>query len=178
MKRRGLLSVMGGGLAFLAGGTIAARAARADIAADSALFRGKGAPISTKETITQDSIEYVDGTNKVRYAGTTEPFQRWARRRCASVGSTAALPAIDERLEKPTEGIGKGVRGLFFGLVISVHHTIWRNPDESVRSRPIVPFDELVEVAPRDVNTTVVLEGHEYSRNVPVMVERVEYVPL
>lgn len=177
MKRRSLFAAVGGGLAFLTGGTIAARAARADITADPALFRGKGAPISTKETITRDSIEYVDGTNKVRWAGTTEPFQRWARRECASVGSMAVLPAIDERLEKPVKGIGKGVRGLFFGLVISVHHTIWRNPDGSVESRPIMPFDELVAMTPRVVNATVVLEGHEYSRNVPVMVTRAEYIP-
>lgn len=178
MNRRGLLKAAGGGLAFLAGGTIAAEAARADITADPALFRGRGAPISTRATITQGTIEYVEGTHEVRWADTTEPFERWARRKCASVGSTAVLPAVDERLEQPMKGIGKGVRGLFFGLAITVDHTIWRDEDGSVMRRPNVAFDELVAVTPRDVNATVVLDGHPYTRDVPVLAQRAEYQQL
>lgn len=174
MKRRTYLTAVGGGIASLAGGTAVARATRADIAADSSLVRGEGDPVSTRETVTRDHLEYIEGTNSVRYDETTESFEKWARRECAAVGSDAVLPAIDDRTDEPIEGIGKGVRGLAFGSVISVDHTISRDRDGSVRSKPNVKFEELVLAAPRSVTATVVLEGQEYTRKVPVIVRHSE----
>lgn len=174
VNRRTYVTAVGGGLAFLVGGVAVADATRADITADSSLVRGKGDPVTTTETVTRDQLEYIEETNRVRYPNTTESFKKWARRECAAIGSEAVLPAIDERVDKRVEGVGKGVRGLAFGLVITVDHTIARNGDGSVMSKPNVGFEELIAVAPRSVTATVILEGQEYTRDVPVIVRRSE----
>lgn len=151
-----------------------AKTTRADVTADPSLFRGEGNPVTTRQTIDRDSIEYLEETNEVRYGDTTESFKRWARRECTAVGSAAVLPAIDSRFEKPIEGVGKGVRDLLFGLVITVDYTIVRDRDRSVTSEPNVGFKELVAVTPRTVTATVVLEGRDYTRVVPVIVQQSE----
>lgn len=170
MNRRRFLTAFGGGVASLAGGAAVAKATRADITADPSLVRGEGDPISTTATVTRDSVEYVEATNSVRYSKSTESFEEWARRNCVIVGSDAVMPAIDERIHTPIEGVGKGVRGLAFGLVITVDHTIARDRDGEILSEPNMELDELVAVAPEFVTATVILEGQEYTRDVPVVV--------
>lgn len=97
-----------------------------------------------------------------------------ARRECAPVGSRAVLPAIDDRIDGPIDGVDRGVRSLAFGLVTAVDHTVARARDGPVTSRPNVSVEEPVTVAPRSVAATVVLEGREYTRDVPVVVRRGE----
>ena len=174
MNRRTYVTAIGGGLASLAGGVAVAKATRADITADPSLVRGKGEPVATTGTVTRDYLEYIEETNGVRYPDATEPFAKWARRECAVIGSSAVLPAINNRIDKPLEGVGKGVRALAFGLVITVDHTIARDREGTVMSEPNVGLDELVTVAPRSVTATVVLEGHEYTRDVPTIVRHGE----
>lgn len=174
VNRRTYLTAGAAGLASLAGCTAVAKTTRADITADPSLVRGEGDPVTTEQTIDRDSIEYLEETDEIRYGDTTELFGRWARRECAAVGSTAVLPAIEDRFEKLLEGVGKGVRGLLFGLVITVDHTLVRDRDGSVTSEPNVDFEELVAVTPRTVTTTVVLEGRDYTRVVPVIVQQSE----
>ena len=175
MNRRTYLVAGAAGLASLAGCTAVAKTTRADVTVDPSLVRGKGDPVTAEETITRDSVEYLEATNEVRYGDTTEPFHRWARRECASVGSTAVLPAIEDRFEKPIEGLGKGVRSLLFGLIITVDYTVVRDEEGSVTSEPNVEFEELVAVTPRTVTATVVLEGRDYARTVPVIVQESEF---
>jgi hypothetical protein len=174
MNRRTYITAVGGGLASLVGGVAVAKATRADIIADPASVRGEGEPVMTTGTVSREEIEYIGETNSVSYGDTTDPFEKWARRECASVGSTAVLPAIDDRIDKPLEGVGKGERGLAFGLVISVNHTIARDRDGSVMSEPNVDLEKLVAVAPRLVTTTVILEEQEFTRDVPVIVRHGE----
>ena len=184
MKRRTYLATVGAGIASIAGCTALADATRLDLAADSSRIRGKGDPVTTSRTIDQDGIKYVAETDQVRYVslyGTdgptkyrTEPFERWARTRCVSEASTAVLPAIEDRLGKPPEGVGKGVRGLLFGLVIEVDHILTLAEDGSIERKPNVRFDELIAIAPPSVKSTVRLSGREHTRDVPVVLRHVE----
>ena len=184
MNRRTYLAAVGAGVASLAGGFAVGEATRADVTAEPSMVRGEGDPVTTAGTVERDSVEYLEATDEVRYvkyykndepvAYETEPFERWAKRACASVGSRAVLPTINERFEEPISGVGKGVRALLFGLVITVDHTVVRDEDGAVVNEPSVGFDDLVAATPRAVNATITFEGREYARAVPVAVERVE----
>lgn len=70
------------------------------------------------------------------------------------------------------------MRGLFFGTVITVDHTVARDRDGSAVSEPNVDFEELVAVTPRTVAATVVLEGRDYAGVVPVVGRRSGSRPL
>lgn len=192
MNRRAYLAGIGAGVASLAGGLAVAEATRADVMAEPSLIRGEGDPVSASETVERDYVEYVEATDEVRYvtvergddsetvvhdgeaASETEPFERWANRACASVGSRAVLPAVDRRFEQPVAGLGKGVRGLVFGLMITVDHVVVRDEDGSVVNEPNVGLDELVAATPRAVNATITFEGREHTRAVSVAVEHAE----
>lgn len=184
MNRRTYLAGVGAGVASLTGGFAAAEATRADIAAEPSLIRGDGDPVATRETVERDSAEYLEATDEVRYAARyrgdepaayeTEPFERWAKRACASAGSRAVLSVIDDRFEKPITGLGKGVRGLLLGPAITVDHVVVRDEDGTVVNEPSVGLDELVAATPRAVDVTVTFEGREYAWAVPVAVEQVE----
>ena len=174
MKRRTYLTACGVGLASLAGCTTVAKTTRADVTADRSLVRGEGDPVATEHPVDRDSVEYLEETNEVRDGGTTQPFDRWARRKCETVGLAAVVPVIEERFGKSIEGVGTGVRSLLFGPVITVDYTIVRDSDGSVTREPNVEFEELVAVTPRRVTATVALEGRAYTRDVPVAARRSE----
>ncbi|WP_255149150.1 hypothetical protein [Halorarius halobius] len=176
MNRRTFLGALGGCGVTLAGG-VAVGKPELVVGAP----RGEGEPVSTRRAVADDAVEYLPEEDAVRYptrvgadgpeAYETEPFERWARRRCASVGSEAVLPALDERFDTELEGIGKGVESEYLGLVISVMATTTRNREGEVVSEPNVAFDRLVARTPRTVRATVTLEGREHTRSVPVFVE-------
>jgi hypothetical protein len=150
--------------------------------------RAAGNPIETRTTVDGDAISYLEGHDAVRSttrsavgepaAYTEDPFEQWANRRCAGVASEAVLPAIERRLDAPELGLGKGVEHRLFGLVVSVDYTTVRSREGDVEQRPSVPFDAVVDVAPRTVDATVSLDGHEHTRQVPVVVQRSERQPL
>ena len=147
--------------------------------------RGRGDPVSVRQELAPEHVTYVDETNEVRYPALmsgdgvekyeTEPFRKWGRRRCASVGVEVVVPTIEARFGGPLEGVGRGVASRLPGLVIVVDHATRLGDDGTVESRPNVSFDRLVDLAPRAVNATVVLDGNEVSRAVPVIVDRFEY---
>lgn len=183
MNRRHVLTLFGAGGASVAGGIAAYKPA---LMIESP--RGKGEPVSIERTISDEYIEYRPSTDEVRYptlmsadgpvAHETEPFGRWAKRRCASVGSDAVLPAIQNRFKKRVEGIGKAASGEYNGMVITVMAVTRLNREGEVIGEPNISFEELVEAAPRTVHATVRLEDREYTRNVPVFVEQSEIADL
>lgn len=174
MNRRKYLITAGGALTVLTGGTAAAKATRADIFADSELTRGKGEAMATEKTITRNSVEYLESTNKVREKGNTQPFKTWARRECDEIGSGAILTAVQDKFEKSVEGVGSGVRYLVFGPVITVDHTVTRGRDGSITSEPNVTLEQLISRAPETMTITVNLEGQEYTKDFPVGVGHTE----
>lgn len=182
MNRRTYLTALGVGAASLAGHSALADGNPLPPFGEGK--RGEGEPVSVEQTITDDSIAYLEESDEVRYVRyysggepeeyTTEPFTRWAKRTCASVGIAAVLPTIEERSNTPVEGLGSGVEGRLTGTVITVDYTIVLNRDGGVKDGPSVPFADIVEVAPRAVRATVVLDDREYTRVVPVVVQRAE----
>lgn len=171
MNRRRFLSALLGGSAII-GGAGTAKALRLDITLDSSVVRGKGRSVTTHETITRSSVDYVEESGEVKYGDTTESFQSWAHRECPSVGAKAVLPAIKDRTSKPLESIGIGVRGLAFGLVITVDYTTTRDEDGSRLTQPDIQFETLKDISPNFVTSTVEFQGQDYTREVPVVVSR------
>lgn len=168
MNRRKYLILGGGAIVAVAGGTAVASATRTDILADTELTRGEGEAVTIEKTITRDSAEYLESTNDVRENGHTEPFRQWARRECESIGASEVLTVVENRLDKSVEGVGSGVRFLLFGPVISVDRTVTRDRDGSTVSEPNVTLERLVSVAPRSMTITVILDGHGFTKKIPV----------
>lgn len=140
---------------------------------------GNGEQVSVEKTITDDAITYLEKSDEVRYpivyAGgepqeyTTNKFKHWAKRKSAFVGSTAVLSAIEERLTIPVDGIGKSVGSRLFDTVIFVEYI---TPREANNYPPELTFQKVIDVTPRSVEATVVLEGEKYTRSVPVTVRK------
>lgn len=146
--------------------------------------RARGDPISVEHIVEDPDLEYDPSSDSVRYAtvksgeevvrSTTEPFETYANRRCASVGSEVVLPTVRERFDRDLEGLGKGVSGEVFRLVITVMHVTTHDRDGEVITEPNFAFEELVERAPRTVTVTLTLDGRSHRRSVPVFAERSE----
>jgi len=169
MRRRKLLAGLGAGVATLGGGVAVADATRADIAFEGALQRPDGQPVSTTKTVGEDAVR--DGAD-------TEPFDRWARWTAYEHAAETVLSVVDDRLDEPVSGLGRGVRSLLFGPVVTVDHGVTRNRDGEVVSEPNVPLDRVVSVAPRTMTVTVELNGQAATREVPVAVSESETVYL
>ena len=90
------------------------------------------------------------------------------------MGSEAVLPAIADRVDGEPTGIGKGVRGVSFGLAITVSATTTRDRDGAVVSEPTLSVERLVGVTPATVSATIAFDGREHTRHVPVFVEESE----
>ena len=143
--------------------------------------QGRGAPVSTEQTITDEGIEYRPSSDTVKWvklrseegpvAYETEPFEKWADRRCAAVGSDIVLPTIQTRVDKELQGVGKGASGEIIGLVITVHIGSAYDRDGNVLSEPNISVETLLDVTPRTVQTTIKLKEREHFRSVPVFVE-------
>lgn len=150
--------------------------------------QGRGDPIAVGRTVTDDSIEYRPVSDTVRYptlrnqsgpvAHETEPFKKWASRKCAVVGSDAVLPAIQNRLDTEIRGVGKATSNEFIGMVITVTIGTVRDRDGDVISEPNVSTESVLDVTPQSVRTTIRLENREYTRSVPVFVEETNRVSL
>lgn len=141
--------------------------------------RAAGDPTSIEQTITDDAVAYHDSTDTVEWprgAGTTtsEPFEYWAHRKTAVVGSDVVLETIQDRIGTELSGVGKGASGELVGMVISVMIGTHYARDGSVISEPAISKSELIDVAPRTVRVTISLDGREYSRAVPVFVEEAD----
>lgn len=174
MNRRQLLLAGGGAVGALAAGTAVGAATRVDIVATDEMDRATGEPATLRRTVDGDSVEYLDGTDEVRENGETTPFERWARRECAEVAADSVVGIVQQRLDEPVEGVGSGLRALLFGFVVTVDHTVTRNREGEVVSEPNVPLDRLTAVAPRSVRVTISLDGHAFTRRLPVGVGHVE----
>lgn len=168
MNRRTVLIAAGGTVAAFAGGTAVANATRADILATSELTRGKGEAVPIANTITRESVTYVESTHQVREHGTTESFNEWARGESAAIAAREIVAVVDNRLDTSVDGVGSGVRYLLFGPVITVDHTVTRDRDGSIVSEPNVTLERLISVAPRSIRVTVTLDGHAHTTAFPV----------
>jgi hypothetical protein len=168
VNRRRYLLAAGGTLATLGGGAAVADATRADLTVDRELSRGQGPPATVERTVGRDGVEYVASSDTVRVDGRSEPFERWARRKCEGIGAHTVVAIVDDRLDANLEGVGSGVRSLLFGPVVTVDHTVTRNRDGEVVSEPNVPVDRVRVVAPRTLSVTVTLEGRRLTRRLPV----------
>lgn len=175
MKRRTLLAGAWAGVAALVGGAAAAEATRADVAVEP-MTCGEGDPASVERTVTDDSVEYLPASDAVRYDhGGRDSFGRWAYFETAELVAETVVPLVNDRLEVDVEGVGRGIRGLLFGSVVTVDHAVSRDREGRVLSEPNVSVADLVAVAPPTVTATVTLDGRSHTRDVPVAVEHVEY---
>lgn len=146
------------------------------------LPRAEGDSISVERAITDDSIEYRPSSDTVKWSRSTsqtgpyetEPFEKWANRKSASVGSDVVLPTIQDRADREVSGIGKGVSGEYIGMVIAIHIGTTYNRDGNVISEPNMSVEGLVDVTPRTVRTTITLEEREYTRPIPVFIEEAD----
>lgn len=168
MNRRNVLIAGGGAIIWIGGGTAVADAVRADILADSELTHGKGEPSAIKQTVSTDGVEFLESSQRVRDNGDTQPFHKWARAECLEIGANRIVEIIENRLDKPVEGVGAGVRYLIFGPVITVDHMVTRDRDGEIVSEPNVALEDLISVTPRTLRVTVILDGNKYRRAIPV----------
>lgn len=183
MRRRAYLGAAGLGIGSVAGVTALGGTSALGIELGAGT-RGEGDPIATTETVTDDSITHLEDGDRVRYVSAysggeparhrTEPFEQWARRRCAAVGAEVVLPTVRERFGQSVEGVGRGVESRWFGTVVSVDYTTELGDDGTPERTPTVAFEDLVAVTPRSVRATVVLDEVEFTRAVPVVVQRIE----
>ncbi|MFC6973935.1 hypothetical protein ACFQL1_03465 [Halomicroarcula sp. GCM10025709] len=168
MERRRYLAALGGSVATLVGGTAAANATRVDITLDGRLHRADGDPAATTKTVTDSAVEYDPDSGRVRTDHGTEPFDAWARRTAIEHAAETVLSVVDRRLDEDLSGVGRGIRSLLFGLVVTVDHTVTRNRDGEVVGEPTVPMEQLLATAPRTMRATVELDGRSLERPVPV----------
>lgn len=144
------------------------------------LPRAEGDAISVERTV--DGVEYRPASDTVSWSRSTgdggpyetEPFEKWASRKAASVGSDAILPAIRDRIDEEVQGIGTGVADEPIGMVVAVTVGTTYDRDGDVTSEPNLSVEDVVDVAPRTVHTKVTLEGREYTRPIPVFVEEAD----
>lgn len=146
-----------------------------------------GEPVVIEQTITSEETEteYRPASDTVRYPKyksgdttieySTEPFERWASWKCASVGSEAVLPTVQDRFDQEVSRVGKGVSHEAIGFVIKAHISKPADRDGNGISGPTISKSELIETTPRTIHTTVRLEDREFTRSVPVYVEEVSY---
>lgn len=166
--------MVSGALVAAVGGTAVASATRADLDLDGELTRAAGDPHVIRRTVTRESVTYLPSSDEVRTDGRTVPFDRWARRECRTVGADRVVTVVEERLGRPVESVGSGVRHLVFGPVVTVDHVTTRDRDGEVRSEPDVPVDRLVSTAPRTLTVTVALADRSYTTTLPVGVGQAE----
>lgn len=169
MNRRRYLAAVGGGLATLVGATAVADATRADIAADGDLHRPDGAPAATTESV-DEGVRYLPDRGVVRDERGTEPFGEWVRRTTFEHAAETVVPVVEDRLGEADAGLGRGIRSLVFGLLVTVDYSVTRNREGAVVSEPSVSFDRVLSVAPRRVTVTVEVDGRTEVREVPVAV--------
>ncbi|WP_225336225.1 hypothetical protein [Halomicrobium urmianum] len=168
MNRRKLLIAGGGTVGALVGGTAVASATRADILADDELTQGEGESEEMENNITRESVEYLESTNEVRENGHAQSFKKWARRESAEIGASEVVSVAENRLDKQLEGVGSGVRYLIFGPVITVDHYVTRDRDGSIESEPNVTLEQLISVTPQKMTITVTVDGHTFTKGIPV----------
>lgn len=168
MNRREFLIASGGIVVASAGGTAVAKATRADLLAEDELTRGNGEAVAIEKQISRDSVEYLESTQEVREQGHTLPFSEWAQRKSAKIGADEVVSIVENRLDKPVEGVGSGVRYLIFGSVVTVDRTVTYDRHGSVVSEPNVSLNQLTSVAPHTMAVTVNLNGQSSTNQLPV----------
>jgi hypothetical protein len=156
---------------------------------------GEGRPVTVERTVTDDGLTYLNETDEVRYVAAyrhtnrdevengseperepvyeTVPFERWARTECASVAAAAVGETLEERLGQSLDAVSTGISSGDEGPVVTVAHTVTRDREGDVESRPSVAFDRLVSVTPASADATIVFEGHRHSETIPVRVRHV-----
>lgn len=125
--------------------------------------------ISTQMEEPLADVELVENNKKVRFPVTqsgggsaeydTAPWERWAKKRCASAAKSQAVQFTSERLGIEVQGGTKDDR---VHIILS---TIVE--DGEVTKTPSVEFNQLVSATPRSVNTTYILEDRELNYDVP-----------
>ncbi|MFC7021404.1 MULTISPECIES: hypothetical protein [Haloarcula] len=172
MNRRRYLSGVGAALAALLGVAAVGDATRADVAAERGLHRPRGAPVSTRAV--RDDATFLTERDGVRDGDGTHPFAAWLRRTAFEHATETVVPVVEDRLGESDTGLGRGIRSLVFGSVVTVDYGVTRDRDGTVVAEPSVPLDRVLSVAPRTVTVTVELDGRTARREVPVGVEETE----
>lgn len=143
--------------------------------------RGEAEPVSTTETITDDSYEYVESNDTVRYPATMSggevssygyaPFEDWTETEGASGAATAVLERLGRRLDS-TGGLsaGFGTSDVTDGLAVTVSYETLKNRDGEVIEEPDVPVRRVVAGTPRRVEATVEFAGESGTHSYPVFV--------
>lgn len=172
MDRRKFLIAGGGATVALAGGAAFVKATRGDILADEELTRGRGEMATIQRDI--NSVDYLKSADAVKENNETKSFDKWAQRECEKIGANTILSVVQDRLDESVEGLGRGVRDLFFGPVIAVFHTTHKDRDGTVVSEPKVRVKRLISVAPKTMTITIFIDGQEYTTKIPVGVGHIE----
>lgn len=153
--------------------------------------RCRGEPVSVEQSITDepgydDNIEYFPSNQTVRFVvarSRDEPisfdtwtFEEWGRIETTEVGMNRAREATKNRLGTDDFSYGMGQPpddASTDDIVIWLEIGATYDRDGETINTPSVEFTNLVDAAPRSVDSTVSLEGDEYSRTVPVFARSV-----
>ncbi len=155
--------------------------------------RPRGKPVSTRRAyVDGEEYTYLSEENAVQYVSAyrhtnreaiengskperepvydTVSFERWARVRCVSVAASAVAETTAERLGRAELDASVGVTSRGGVPTVVVSRTITYDRQGNRVFATDVPFEDLVAVAPRWVETTVSLATQEYETTIPVWV--------
>lgn len=158
--------------------------------------RGAADPITVERAITDEDVSYVADDDAVRFVARlravdpdeteegetphrepvydTIPFEQWGETECASQAAKATAEAVRSRIDGDADGVDAGVTSAAPGfedrLAVDVTLRWTLDRDRNVVSVPGATFEEAVAASPSTVTTTVSLDGHDYSDDVPVVV--------
>lgn len=148
--------------------------------------RCRGDPVSVEKSVTdepgyEDNIEYFPSNKTVRFVvarSRDEPisfdtwtFEEWGRIETTEVGMNRVQEATATRLGTDDFSYGMGQPpddASTDKLVVWLEIGTTYNRDGETINTPTIEFANLVDAAPRSVDTTVSLKDDEYSRTVPV----------
>jgi hypothetical protein len=151
----------------------------------------RGDPVSAERSVTDesgydDNMEYFPENETVRYVAarsgdepamySTIAFDEWASIECAEAAAVRVREVTVDRLGTDEFGSAIGRPPTFAdGDDVVVWLSLQtRIEDGETVSTPTISRDQLADAAPRSVDTTVSLDGDEFSRAVPVFARHVE----
>ncbi|MCU4799811.1 hypothetical protein OB920_05460 [Halobacteria archaeon HArc-gm2] len=175
MKRRKALSVLlGGGAAATLGGVAVFKP---DLITGPP--RTQGDPISLGERHQMENvIEYHSSNHTVTHLGPgshprieTNSFRKWAKMQSETIAKNAVLEATKSRFDGDLTGINMISSRHYLEEAICIFYIVNAGQLQDMEA-PNVPFEAILERAPKKVDLTLVLEGNEYEAEYPVVARR------
>jgi hypothetical protein len=88
----------------------------------------------------------------------------------SSIAAERILEIVERRLGEPIESLGRGIRSLFFGYLVTVDRITKYDSDGSLLREPSLDKVTLLEAAPTRLRVVLETDTETYARKYPVAV--------